>query len=161
VVLIFAEVSGDTLKSFLSLIYTGLSDNLGTIYKRRELLDLCIQVGLKSINPAPTSHTARCSVGYKIVEAPECYSTLKNFMHSPVQIDHVNEFLDYSMSEFSNMITTKTEPIDYVENDDYVENNDYLGNEDYYEESAIVVDLPVKSSGNRLNSKSTESCVIC
>jgi len=79
-------------------------------------------------------------------------------MHSPVQIDHVNEFLDYSMSEFSNMITTKTEPIDYVENDNYVENNDYLGNEDYYEESAIVVDPPVKSSGNRLNSKSTE-CV--
>ena len=138
VVLIFAEVSGDILKSFLSLIYTGFSDTLSTTHQRSELQDLCRQLQLKSINPAPRTQTARSSMGYAIVEAPECYTSLVNFMHSPVQVDNINDFLDASMSEFSTML--KTEPIDHTENDEY------------YEDSAVVVDLPIKSSGRTIYS---------
>jgi len=87
VVIIFAEISGNILKSFLSLIYTGLSDTLSTTDERRELQYLCRQFQLKSVNPAPPPDAfAIPLMGYKSVEVPECYSSLTSFMHSPAQV---------------------------------------------------------------------------
>ncbi len=133
VVLVFAEVSGDTLKSFLSLVYTGLSETMNTAREGNELQYLCRQLKVKAVNPAPVP-TARRPMGYKMVEAPECYTTLNNFMHSPAQVNNIDKFLDISMNEFGTML--KTEPVDYVENE-----------LDYFEDS-VVVDLPTKKSGN-------------
>ena len=133
VVLVFAEISGDILKSFLSLIYTGLSETMSTARERSELQYLCRQLQLKSVNPAPVP-TARHPMGYKMVETPECYTTLNNFMHSPAQVNNIDKFLDISMNEFGSML--KTEPADYVENE-----------LDYFEDS-VVVDLPTKKSGD-------------
>jgi hypothetical protein len=109
---------------------------MNTSRERGELQYLCRQLQLKSVNPAPAI-SARPSMGYKIVETPECYTTLNNFMHSPAQVNNIDKFLDISMNEFGTML--KTEPADYIEND-----------LDYYEDS-VVVDLPLKKSGNKIS----------
>jgi hypothetical protein len=93
----------------------------------RELKHICHQFQLKSIYPAPLLQTVR-RPGFKIVAAPECYTSLTNFLCYPSQNDNISE-----------VIMPKTEPIDHLENDEY------------YEDSALEVDIPMKATGNYLN----------
>ncbi len=86
VVLIFAGITGKILKNFLSLIYTGTSDNIDTIDEQLQLQYLCRQFKLQSVVPASQGTSARSLLGYKDVEPPECYTNLSSFMHSPAQV---------------------------------------------------------------------------
>jgi hypothetical protein len=86
VVLIFAGITGKILKNFLSLIYTGTSDNMDTVDEQLQLQHLCRQFKLKSVVPTSPATAARSLMGYKDVEPPECYSNLSSFLHSPAQV---------------------------------------------------------------------------
>jgi hypothetical protein len=115
VVLIFAGISGQVLKSFLALIYTGMSDDMSNV---DELHRLCRQFQLYSVTPAPPSSLTRSLVSFKDVEPPECYTNLRSYMHSPTQMNNLDKFLDVSINEY-NQPELKTEPVDYDENDYY------------------------------------------
>ena len=86
VVIIFAGISGKILKNFLSLIYTGTSDNMDAMDDQLQLQHLCRQFQLRSVVPTSPATSVRSLTGYKDVKPPECYNSLASFMHLPAQV---------------------------------------------------------------------------
>jgi len=86
VVIIFAGISGKILKNFLSLVYTGTTDNMDTVDDQVQLQHLCRQFQLHSVVPTSPATSVRSLTSYKDVKPPESYTSLSSFMHMPSQV---------------------------------------------------------------------------